>query len=227
VLGGWEFSGAGGGTVEGMGRSCAPVSVGSPFSPLRLRYKIQRMHERFCGRLAREFSNRKRTNASFSLRAFARFLGVDHSTLSQMIRGDRRVSAAQIQTWGKKLGLASEEIRAYVAGEGLPDAAASFRENRLRQWSAEATTLMTSSAHWRLLQLARRPEFRADSRWIGGQIGLSADEVNVAFTRLLRLGLMQTTAGGQWTLAKDVQFEDERVFMQMALGRIREYAAME
>jgi hypothetical protein len=38
---------------------------------------------------------------------------------------------------------------------------------------------------------------------------------------------MQTTAGGQWTLAKDVQFEDERVFMQMALGRIREYAAME
>jgi transcriptional regulator with XRE-family HTH domain len=185
------------------------------------------MHERFCGRLAREFLNRRRTNALFSLRAFGRFLGVDHSTLSQMIRGNRRVSAAQIQVWGKKLGLASEEIGAYVVGEGLPDAAESFRENRLRQWIEEATALMTSSAHWRLLQLARSPEFRADSRWIGSQIGISADEVNVTFTRLLRLGLMQTTIGGRWTLAEDVQLEDERVFVQMALGRIREYAAME
>jgi hypothetical protein len=45
---------------------------------------------RFRDRLEAEFQARRAKNARYSLRAFARFLHGEHSTLSQILRGSRR-----------------------------------------------------------------------------------------------------------------------------------------
>jgi hypothetical protein len=50
-----------------------------------------------------------RKNARYSLPAFAAFLGTDHSTLQQILRGTRRAPAG------------------YIAKEHVPDAQADFR----------------------------------------------------------------------------------------------------
>jgi len=47
--------------------------------------------------LAEEFSRRRRTNARYSLRAFARSVRLDHSTLSQLLHGKRPMTWKSIR----------------------------------------------------------------------------------------------------------------------------------
>jgi hypothetical protein len=49
-----------------------------------------------------------------------------------------------------------------------------------------------------ILELTRRAEFRADSRWIAAQLHISVDEANIALHRLLHLDLLRMTTADRW-----------------------------
>ncbi len=108
--------------------------------------------------LQSELDRRRAANVRYSLRAFARFLAVDHSTLSQILRGKRRVTARKVRALGRRLRLAAPAIDEYCAVEH-------------------------ESA---ILAAVRRPGFRADSRWLATMAGIPLDDVNVTLQRLLR-----------------------------------------
>ena len=55
--------------------------------------------------LAAEFARRKNANHRYSLRAFASDLGVDHSSLSQLLRGRRTLTSNGIRRLVTKLDL--------------------------------------------------------------------------------------------------------------------------
>jgi len=69
----------------------------------RLRYRPSAA-ERLRTILANEFLRRRCANPRYSLRAFARSVGVEHSTLSQLLRGKRAM------TW-KSIGHIAGRIR--------------------------------------------------------------------------------------------------------------------
>jgi transcriptional regulator with XRE-family HTH domain len=115
-------------------------------------------HVTFRAVLQAEFERRRATNPRYSLRAFAQFLGTDHATLSQVLRGKRRVTARSVRTLGRKLRLAAAVI-------------------------AEHCSIEHETA---LAALVQQPGFRADSRWIAITAGIPLDEVNVTLQRLLR-----------------------------------------
>jgi transcriptional regulator with XRE-family HTH domain len=177
--------------------------------------------EVFRQRLNFEFATRKQTNPRYSLRAFAVFLEIDHSTLSKVMNGVRRATVTQIRGMGKKLGMPPEEITVHLAAEHVPDASTAQRQERLRHWTAEALAVVGGRAHWEILQLCRKPGFRADCRWIAAQAGVSVDEVNLALTRLLRLGLLD----GRWRPQTGLPALTEREFRRLALARVRKKAA--
>ena len=102
----------------------------------------------FRERLQREFENRKKKNPRYSLRALAAFLGADHSTLSQILRGERRVPVSRIRSWAGKLGIGSDEAAVYIAAEHAPDAPTAARQHHLRQWTAEAMSVVNEPVHW-------------------------------------------------------------------------------
>ena len=179
----------------------------------------------FRERLQEELRIRHEGNPRYSLRAFAAFLGTDHSTLSQILRGKRRAPAAQIRQWTKKPGLDGEEAAAYIAAEHVPDAATTERENQLRHWTAEAMAIVTERTHWDIVRLSRTPEFQVDCRWMAEQIGVTVDDVNLAFNRLLRLRLMETDPAGKWIDLTNPPALTEREFRRAALARVREKAA--
>ena len=87
---------------------------------------------RFRQRLLEELATRRRRNPRYSLRAVATFLGTDHSTLSQILRGARKAPVGPVRRWGKKLGMSAEEISVYVAAEHVPDAATAQWQDHLR-----------------------------------------------------------------------------------------------
>ncbi len=66
--------------------------------------------EQFRLSLQSELVRRMRVNPKYSLRAFARFLEIDPSSLSQYLRGRRKFTEKQVETLALKLGLSPLEI---------------------------------------------------------------------------------------------------------------------
>ena len=170
-----------------------------------------------------EFAARRAKNPRHFLRAFAAFLGTDHSSLAQILRGSRRAPAVQIRAWARKLGLTQEEAAVYIAAEHVPDAATAHRQHQLRHWTAEALGIVSEPAHWEIVRLSRAAAFEPDSRWIARQTGLTVDQVNVALSRLLRLRLLAIGADGKWQDFA-TQAITERQFRKLALARVRQMA---
>lgn len=151
----------------------------------------------FRAHLQSELGHRCAANAQYSLRAFAQHLSVDHSTLSQVLRGKRALSSKAIESMGGKLKLPRSEIDRFVAYEQLVTArTGEFRE--LQQLACDTLCLISDASHYRIVELTRTNEFQPDSRWLARVLDLSVDEVNVVITRLLRLGLMEMEDRTRW-----------------------------
>lgn len=175
----------------------------------------------FRNRLEQEFAARREKNPRYSLRAFGKFLGADHSTVSQILRGTRPVPAVRIRAWGKKLGLSAEEISAYIAAGHVPETPVLERQRQLVHWTAEAMSIVNEPLHYEIIRLSRSKAFRPDSRWIAKQTGFTADEVNIAVSRLLRLGLMEMHKDRWRDLTELAELNLEK-FRKLALARVRE-----
>ncbi|MGA8429060.1 MAG: helix-turn-helix transcriptional regulator [Candidatus Sulfotelmatobacter sp.] len=129
--------------------------------------------------LKREFDARRQRNPRYSLRAFAEFLATDHSTLSQIFRGKRRIPASQLRRWGKKMGMTPEAVAVYVAEQHVPDQSIMSRQEQLRHWTAEALAIATDDTHWQIVRVAASRGFCADSRWIARKTAVTVDEVKL------------------------------------------------
>ena len=120
--------------------------------------------------LQTEFDRRRSANRRYSLRAFARSLSVDHSALSQILRGKRRVTVRSIRTLGPRLALDALAVAEHCAAEN-------------------------ESA---VLDAIGRPNFRADTRWLSTMSGIPIDQVNIALQRLLRKGAIVVQSRETW-----------------------------
>jgi len=124
--------------------------------------------------LKAEFDLRRRGNSRYSLRAFARYLGTDHSTLSQILRSRRSLSPEKIRLFGARLRLSPTIIA---------DACA--------QQDAEA-----------ILRLVRAPAFCTHSRWIATHTSIPLDAVNAALHRLLHRGNLVMKSANHWKITR-------------------------
>jgi transcriptional regulator with XRE-family HTH domain len=151
---------------------------------------------RFRRMLQEELALRCARNPRYSLRAFARYLGLDHSTLSQLLRCRRRFTRRTIERVGKRLALAPAMITQFVELERTPTEPWTSRE--LRQLSRDAALTLAEWHHHAILELTRLTSFRPDVRWISRVLDVPVDVVNVAITRLTRLGLLDMQSETSW-----------------------------
>src|SRR4029079_2422444 len=87
-----------------------------------------------------EFARRRGHNPRYSLRGFARMLGVHHATVSRLLRTHGPVQSHTVLAIGQRLGLSSDDLLQWVARE---DVAA-------------------------VTKAIRRPSFQPNSRWLRG-----------------------------------------------------------
>lgn len=146
--------------------------------------------------LQEELAVRCARNPRYSLRAFARHLGLDHSTLSQLLRGRRRFTATMIERVGKRLALTPEMITQLVDLERTPPEPWTSRE--LKQLSRDAALTVAEWHHHAILELTHLTTFKPDVRWISRVLDVSVDQVNMAITRLARLGLLDMRSRTSW-----------------------------
>ncbi len=126
-----------------------------------------------------------------------RRLGTDHSTLSQILRQKRRLTAETIRSLAHAIGLPESEAERFVVHEEQLVGTAP-PEWHVRQLQAEAVEIINGWHHFAILELTRLDCFRPDSRWIARVLDVAVDEVNMALTRLLHLGLLQMVDTNRW-----------------------------
>jgi len=178
----------------------------------------------FAAVLRAELTRRCAKNPSYSLRAFARSLDIDHATLSQLIRGRRALTRETILQLGERLGLPGASVEAFVrdteaAREGPPAPSAAL----------DAAAILSEPLHHQLLGLVRTEGFRGDSRFLAQVFDTTPDAINVVLQRLLRFALLRMTEGGGWvdlTGAGELDPEGfERAVWAQAARRLSEETA--
>ena len=174
--------------------------------------------------LQTELARRCARNKQYSLRAFAKFLEMDHSTLSQLLRGTRRITDRTVRRCGIRLGLDEESVIEFMRAKNSESASNEAALVEVRKMASDTASLIAEWQHHAILELVRIRDFRPDSRWIARVLGLSIDEVNVALQRLLRLGLLSMDAPDRWTDRSGDVTASVQGFTRTALQRLVENA---
>ena len=129
---------------------------------------------RFASELAGAFERRRAANPRYSLRAFARAIGISHSAAGRILKETQHPSDATIIQAGTRLGWDATRVSRLL------------REERVH----------------RLRVLIASPTFTADARWIASRANLPLDEVQIALHEALRTGRIAMTSPHTWKVIR-------------------------
>jgi uncharacterized protein (TIGR02147 family) len=168
--------------------------------------------------LLEEFRSRRSRNPHYSLRAFARDIGMPASKLSQNLRGLCGISVNKAESIASKLHMAenerklflamveSQHARSRVARQQALVALKAIREEHISELSLEKFSTIRDWYHLAILELATTRGFRADTQWIADRLGLPHDLIAEAVQRLQNVGLLTDLASGLKKVEKGVEW---------------------
>ncbi len=148
--------------------------------------------------LQQELVERCRKNPRYSLRAFAKALGVGAAALSDMLNGKRSITGKSIEKIGLALGLSLKEIDRFKSVESLNEEWPRSPAIRFQQITLDTFALISDWYHYAILELLKVDGFQPSAAWIAKALGITKTEVNVALERLERLHLLERHADGHW-----------------------------
>lgn len=138
--------------------------------------------------LQNEFLKRYKNNPRYSIRAFANHLQVDSSSLSQMIRGTRKISSKMQTKLLVRLGLSPAELELF----------SKQNQAACHDLNLDTFQMISDWYHHAIYELVTLKNFKTDEKWISRKLGISITEARVAIERLIRLELIQVDKEGVW-----------------------------
>ncbi len=149
--------------------------------------------------LKEELVRRSERNPRYSLRAFARSLGMSHTVLSLFLSGKRPLSKKAAIRVASALALSPQEAQALF-------------QDRTKKTSTfvpiptsmdlDTFAVIADWYHFAILSLLELPAARFDAEWIGRQLNISFQNAAVAMERLIRLGIIAKKKDGRWRQTK-------------------------
>lgn len=186
---------------------------------------------------------RLRSNAHYSLRAFAKSVQVSPQALSLVLSGKRGISLSTAAKISSALGL-SEEEKAYfsdlvVYTQARSSAVKGIVSTRLKKASEDKNKdvrvlkddtfrVISDWYHYAIVELTFIRGFKNQPRWIAHKLGISEFDVKSAIERLLRLGVLTLSKDGKLsksdqvlTTPRDVPSDAIRKFHLQILDRAK------
>ena len=152
--------------------------------------------------LQSELARRCERNPKYSLRAFARALGMSHTVLSLVLSGKRPLSKGATLKVADALSLDPAERERLLARRRASSPASLPEKGELvRQLSLDTFELISDWHHYAILSLLELPRARFEARWIASRLGISQVQAKLAIERLKRLGLVECVAKDRWRQA--------------------------
>lgn len=150
------------------------------------------------------YAERKRLNAHFSYRAWARILGIrSHALLAMMVGGSRRVNPKYVPAFVTDLRFDRDEARKFIRLVAETD-----REREAKRVSGAALErekleasvyyldkfhLVSEWIHFAILEMSAKESFCDDPKWICRNLEFAVSVVSVrrAIRRMIELGLLK------------------------------------
>lgn len=157
--------------------------------------------------LQQNLASRTGRNSSYSLRSFARDLGVSPGHVSLWLNEKKGVSIRTVKSIASKLGLTAAETEHLVLLAEAQSARSAVKkriaQNELQKkigedknFSLDIFQAISEWYHYAILELAALPNFKADSSSIAARLEISKYEVEMAIMRLVKLELLTETKEG-------------------------------
>lgn len=129
--------------------------------------------------LRERFVTLKQKNASFSLRAYARYLNVDQSFLSKVLKGEKKFSPEIMAQLSERLGLSPAQTHSLLNSSGFQ----TLEEDQFR--------FVSDWSHFAILELAKTKSFKPDATYIAARLKLHIEEVRASLDRLEKFGFIE------------------------------------
>jgi uncharacterized protein (TIGR02147 family) len=154
--------------------------------------------------LVAKYENRRAKNPRYSHAAFSKKLGLSRKLTTELISGEKKVSAELAKKIASRLGLdpleRAELFKHFVKKSEAAEAkAVTPVESSYFQLSSDQFRTIAEWQHFAIRSLMRTRGFRSDDKWIARRLGLSPSVVRTAIERLKRLGMIQEDAQGNLT----------------------------
>jgi uncharacterized protein (TIGR02147 family) len=140
--------------------------------------------------LKQEYARRKKANPRYSLRAFARTLGLDSSTLTRVLREERAVSLKLANRILAKLEIDSSQKSSLLLSlhASAPDPAA--YDALFRSLDRKTLEALDGWEYSAILSLMEVRGFRSNPKWISKSLDLNIVKTREALRRLETAGLI-------------------------------------
>lgn len=157
--------------------------------------------------LRRALVDRVARNPAYSLRAFARDLGISHAYMSLVLSGKRPIPLKRAVGFSQAMGLSQQDSLAFLDScrraqfdrkvEAAPAKAPRPADSDFFQVQLDQFRFLSEWYHVAILDLTVLDDFQPSERWVADRLGLTLEEVRSAVARLKRLGLL-SVARGKW-----------------------------
>jgi uncharacterized protein (TIGR02147 family) len=152
------------------------------------------MHLSFVDFLKLELKKKQENNSSYSMRGFAKYLGMDSGSLSAILNRKIPLTIKRFDRLVTKFKLAERQIQQYRE-EILQSSSSPVAFKMLKEDGAIAL----SKAHYSIiLHLFDLSSFKSDVEWIANRVGITIDECSEALHRLESLKLIELQENGNY-----------------------------
>lgn len=143
--------------------------------------------------LIQRFSQIKKKSPSYSLRAFAKKMGMSPGSLSEIMKGKRKITASAADKLALKLELSPLEKRIL----GITSASAGIQFDEGVPLDSDAVAIISDWRYFAILNLLLIPESPKDANSISKRLGLNKAMVEDSLSRLKRMKLIEKS-GVNW-----------------------------
>lgn len=180
---------------------------------------------KFSSLLQQEYNIRKKKNPSYSLRAFAKMLGVDQSSLSKFFKGERAFSHETIKHALGKLAL--DDFTKLQIEEDIKN-----RESEYLVPEEEVIKLLSHWKYWAILEFLKIDN-TGNSQFMADRLGLSEKEVEASLEDLINQDFISYHDGiykllkpnNNWISnqrTSDARKDFQKMLLQLSLDALKE-----
>lgn len=141
--------------------------------------------------LLQYLNKKKQKNSQFSLRSLAKGIEISPSQLSGIINKKKKLSPAQAIKIIQKLNLTEQESLELLSDIHPELKNALNRKMEVQELTTDEFSLISNWVHFAILSLSYLKGNKASCQWISKKLNIPESDVEPAFRRLEKLGLVE------------------------------------
>lgn len=149
-------------------------------------------------------------NRRYSLRAFAKDLGISPALLSQVLSGKRGMSETMARDVGRKLKLtevqqdyfcdlvAADHAKSDAKKTQAQERLKNYDRSKIKQLGLEYFARIHDWHHFAILECIDLKDFQPTTSWLAKKLNIEEIKIRLAVERLEEIGLLKITPQGTW-----------------------------